>query len=101
MYGRSTLRPEPAQCNPHRNPVFSDPTPIPTQTCHPDRSEPTPFHRVRVFANAWARAVEGPWLALNTAYIADTITRSRNRAGEPSPLNPPPLFHRHNLLTTP
>jgi len=29
--------------------------------CHPDRSEPTPFLRVRFWANASARAVEGPW----------------------------------------
>src|ERR1700761_5351142 len=31
------------------------------ETCHPDRSEPTPFLRVRFRANASARAVEGPW----------------------------------------
>ncbi len=30
--------------------------------CHPDRSEPTPFRRVRFRANASAHAVEGPWL---------------------------------------
>jgi len=27
--------------------------------CHPDRSEPSLFLRVRFWANAWARAVEG------------------------------------------
>jgi hypothetical protein len=44
-----------------------------TEMCHPDRSEPTPFLRVRFLANVWARVVEGPWLDLSHAQ--PTVTK--------------------------
>ena len=66
--GAALLRPKPARCSPHLNPFFLFRPLITTNwSAHPrpvipTEASPRLFFRVRVLANAWARAEEGSWL---------------------------------------